>query len=150
MTDGEKDEAERGKHRRRRKGDRDIPGDEREGSPPEKMLCDWSSPEKMLCDWSLPDVEHSVAASASTMRAPSSQSVKGAPQTRLSGKGVRLSRVVFYYLRVQGVFASPHPKARLRYAFESFALNMDNTISGNNLVQKTFEGNTLNIEANYF
>ena len=48
MADGEKDEAERGKHRRRRKGDRDIFGDEREGSPPEKMLCNWLSPEKML------------------------------------------------------------------------------------------------------
>ena len=53
MADGEKDEAERGKHRRRRKGDRDIPGDEREGSPPKKMLCDWSPPE----------VEYSVAVS---------------------------------------------------------------------------------------
>ena len=52
MEDGEKDEAERGKHRRRRKEDCDIPGDEREGSPLEKMLCDWSPPE----------VEHSVAA----------------------------------------------------------------------------------------
>ena len=52
MADGEKNEAERGKHRRQRKGDRDIPGDEREGSPSEKMLCDWLPPE----------VEHFVAA----------------------------------------------------------------------------------------
>nr|CAN65195.1 hypothetical protein VITISV_008709 [Vitis vinifera] len=44
---------------------------------PEKMLYDWSSSEKMLCDWSSPEVEHSIAASASTTRASSSRSVKG-------------------------------------------------------------------------
>ena len=53
-----------------------------------------------------------MATSASTMRAPSSQSVKGAPQTRLSGKGVRLSRVVFYYLRVRAFL----PRLTLRRA----------------------------------
>ena len=56
--EGEASETKKGRSRVR-----DIPGDEREGSPPEKMLYDWLSPEKMLCDWLPPEVEHSVAAS---------------------------------------------------------------------------------------
>ena len=51
LSTAERDE-EGENHGRRREGDRDIPRDEQEGSPPEKMHYGWSPPE----------VEHSVAA----------------------------------------------------------------------------------------
>ena len=53
MEDGEKDEEIKPRGEAWEMRVRDIPGDEREGLPPEKMLCDWLPPE----------VEHSVAAS---------------------------------------------------------------------------------------
>ena len=52
MEDGEKDEEIKPRGEAWEMRVRDIPGDEREGLPPEKMLCDWLPPE----------VEHFVAA----------------------------------------------------------------------------------------
>nr|CAN67052.1 hypothetical protein VITISV_035704 [Vitis vinifera] len=131
-------------------GVRNIPGDEREGSPPEKMHCDWSPPRVSTPspleslevgfrfgfvfsrDWGFRDYlgfffkSLFIATSDPTKRTPSSWSVKGAIKARLNHTSPE-KRTPFkcfvLFLTPQRVFAAPRLKARPTNAFKNIGVN---------------------------